>query len=101
MLIRLTQGDDLSALGEVVNIVLESDMDLTNFKAVFQLGDFQQKWEDITSKILPLDIPSTESKNLPLGFQKGALKIYDESGLGKTINKNILFLIEPSVVEDV
>lgn len=102
MVIRLTRGDDLSALGEEVKIVLETEdgLDLTKFKAKFQLGDFQQEWSDLTSKELSLDIPRSKSKNLPLGFQKGALKIYDESGLAKTVYKNIQFLIEPEVVKN-
>lgn len=102
MVIRLTRGDDLSALGEEVNIVLETseDINLTNYKAKFQLGDFQQEWSDITSKKLTLDIPRSKSKDLPLGFQKGALKIYDENNLAKTVYKNIQFLIEPEVVKN-
>lgn len=100
MVIRLTRGDDLSALGESVDIVLDTELDLTNFKAKFQLGDFQQEWEDITSKKLTLKINREESQNLPIGFQKGALKIYDANNLAKTIHKNIQFLIESEVVDN-
>lgn len=100
-IIRLTQGDDSNALGEEINIILDSDLDLTGYSAVFQLCDFQYKWEDITSKKLPLIISSEDSKKLESGMQKGALKIYDKDGLAKTVIRDIQFLIELEVVEDV
>lgn len=98
--IELTQGDDLNALGQEYNITIETDIDLTGFKAVFELDGFRQEWSDITSKTLPLAISREESKKLKLGERVGALKIYDENGLAKTIKKDIKFLITPEVVKN-
>lgn len=99
--ITLTQGDDSNALGEEINIVLETDMDLTGFKAVFQLGDYQQEFDDITSKKLSVVIPRDASEKLEVGPMDGALKVYDASGLARTVEKEIKFLIEAKVVENV
>lgn len=98
--IKLTQGDDLNALNEETNIVLDTDIDLTGFTAFFQLGDFRQEFKDITSKKLPLVIPAAESAKLPVGEMSGALKIYDATGLARTIAKDIKFLIEKQVVKN-
>ena len=93
--IKLTQGDDSNALGEQIIITLKSNLDLTGYSAVFQLGEFRQEFDDISSKELPIIIPATESRKLPLGPLAGRLKIFDPDGLQKTVIRNIMFKIEP------
>lgn len=97
--IVLTQGDDLVDC----NLVLNTDVDLTGYKFVFQLCCFQQEWSGdvVVSKRLPLNIPASETKKFNTGPCFGYLKRYDKDGLAKTICKNIEFLIEPEVVKDV
>lgn len=97
----ITQGDDSNALGQEINILLESDEDLTGFKAVFQLGDYQQKWDDITSKKLEVVIPREYTKKLAVGPNYGGLKIYDSNGLAKTVIRDIKFLVLAEVVKNV
>lgn len=99
--ITLRQGDDSNALGRETKITLDTDLDLSGFRAVFQLGDFRQEFTDITSKELLIVIPRDASANLPVGELDGALKIYDANGLALTVADEIKFLIEEKVVENV
>ena len=99
--INLIQGDDSNALGNKISIKLTSDLDLTGFTAVFQLEDYRQKWDDITSKKLEVIIPRSVTENLTVGQHKGGLKIYDKNGLAKTIIKDIKFYVSREVVENV
>lgn len=99
--ITLRQGDDSNALGRETKITIETDLDLTGFTAVFQLGEFQQKFDDITNHELFVVIPRDASANLPVGELDGALKIYDANGLALTVADEIKFLIEEKVVENV
>lgn len=100
-IIELTQGDDLNALGQEYCFVLPTDEDLTGWKAVFELDGFQQVWNDITSKRLPLIIAREDSYKINVGTRFGALKIYGKDGLCKTIKKDIEFLIHREVVKNV
>lgn len=97
--IVLTQGDDLNAFGQEYNFVLSTSANLTGWKAVFELGGFQQVWTDITSKKLTLDIPANQSRKFKAGKLMGALKVYDQNGLCKTVKRDIEFIIEPEVVK--
>lgn len=97
----ITQGDDSNALGQEINILIESDEDLTGYTAVFQLGEYQQKWDDITSKKLGVVIPRQYTKKLKTGPNYGGLKIYDSNGLAKTVIRDIKFFVLAEVVKDV
>lgn len=99
--IYLTQGDDSNALGNKIIIGLTSELDLTGFTAVFQLEDYRQEWDDITSKRLEVIIPRSVTEKLTVGNHKGGLKIYDKKGLAKTIIKDIKFYVSREVVENV
>lgn len=98
--IVLTQGDDLNALGQEYNFVLNTNEDLSGFRAVFEVDGFRQEWRDLTSKRLPLCIPAPASRKLKVGERLGALKVYGKDGLCKTVKKDIKFLIEPEVVKN-
>lgn len=99
--ITLRQGDDSNALGQEISIFLDTDIDLTGFRAVFQLDEFRQEFDDISSKELFVVISKKESEKLPIGELVGALKIYDANGLALTIADEIKFLIKKKVVENV
>ena len=99
--ITLRQGDDSNALGREIKIALDTDLDLTGFTAVFQLGDFRQEFDDITSKELFVVIPAAESEKLTVGKMDGALKIYDANKLALTVAVEIKFNIEEKVVDNV
>lgn len=98
--IKLTQGDDSNALGEQIVISLKSNIDLTGYSALFQLGEFRQEFDDISSKELPIIIPAEESRKLPPGPLAGRLKIFDPDGLQKTVIRNIMFKVEPGDPEN-
>lgn len=100
-IIHLVQGDDSNALGNKITISLTSNLDLTGFTAVFQLKNYRQKWDDITSKKLEVVIPRSVTEKLTVGEHKGGLKIYDQNGLAKTIIKDIKFRVSREVVENV
>ena len=93
--IYLTQGDDSNALGERIIITLKSEVDLSGYSALFQLGSFQQRFNKLTSPELEIIIPAAVSKDFPVGPLFGSLKIFDSEGLQKTVIRNIMFHIEP------
>lgn len=98
--IYLTQGDDSNALNERIMINLNTERDLTGYTAVFQLEEFRQEWDDISSKKLELIVPRSVTKKLTVGQHKGGLKIYDKKGLAKTVINNIKFYVSREVVEN-
>lgn len=98
--IEITQGDDSNAFDAQILIKLETELDLTGCRAVFQLGDFQQCFDDISGKELALVIPAAATKGLACGACCGGLKIYDQNGRAKTICKDIKFLVQKGVVSD-
>lgn len=100
MSVVITQGDDSNAFGKEITINVNSELDLTGFSAVFQLGDFKQRFDDIRAKKLAIVIPAEETKKLPTGLQLGALKIFDATGLQVTVKSDIRFYIYPQVIEN-
>ena len=99
--IPITRGDDTNALGAKITVTLETELDLTGFTAVFQVGDFRQTFSDITGKRLEIVIPRSATALMPLGVVQGALKVYDANGLAKTIHKEITFLVTQKMVDNI
>lgn len=100
--VKIIRGDDTAAMGRSLAIELEADFDLTGYKAVFQLANIKKNFDDITSKFLALSFSAEETKELPLGFVYGALKIYDADGLCVTVEKEIgFFVYREGVTDDV
>lgn len=99
-IIQLTRGDDSDALGEKINLIIDTELDLTGWSATFQLANFRQHFEDISSKKLPLVFSKNDSKKLPLGFIEGALKIYNPKGKAHTVIRDIGFEILSEVVRN-
>ena len=98
--LTIYQGDDTNALGEEIIIVLNCDYDVSGFTAVFQLYNFRQKWDDISSKRLAIVIPKEETKKFKLGPCCGAIKIYDKQGRARTIRDDIKFYVKSEVVNN-
>ena len=99
-IIQITRGDDTDALGVKNYIVINTERDLTGWSAVFQLASFKIKYSDISSKKLPLVISKEDSKKLPLGFNNGALKIYNPEGKACTVVRDIAFEVLSEVVRN-
>lgn len=98
-MILLRQGDDSNALGGRIEFTLETQLDLTGFRAIFQLQNFRQTFEDITSKKMNVLISASDAAQLMVGKCFGAIKIFDANGYCKTIYDNIPFYIKKQVVE--
>lgn len=98
--IFVTRADDSNAMGYEINIKIETDLSLEGWSARFQLEDLAWDFEDITSKNLPLIITAEQSKILPVGTSYGAMVLYDENGLRKTVMRNIPVYIYPQLVSE-
>lgn len=96
----ITRGDDSDALGSKHFIIINTKLDLTGFTATFQLANFRQKYDDITSKKLPLVFTKEQSKKLPLGLILGGLKIYNPEGKAHTVIRDIPFEVLSEVVRN-
>ncbi|MBR2771602.1 MAG: hypothetical protein IKD78_06270 [Bacteroidales bacterium] len=71
---------------------------MTGWHAIFQLGQFQWEYNDLTGGTLTLTIPRDITAQLPVGEQYGALKIFDANDLARTVIKNIPFFVNPQTV---
>lgn len=98
--IIIRQGDDTNALGMAIIFNLNTDLDLTGFKAVFQVNDLRYTWDDITSKRLEMHFTREQTATLPLGTSYGAFKVYDNSDLAVTVLSNIPVRVQPLIVEN-
>lgn len=99
MTIVYTQGDDSDAIGNVIEITLDTELDLTGYTARFQLGNFKQDFNDITSKNLEVVIP--HSVFVRTGTYNGALKIWDANGKCVTVARDLEFQVLTKVVSNV
>lgn len=98
--IFVTRADDSNAMGYEINIKIETSLSLEGWTARFQLEDLVWDFDDITSKNLPLIITAEQSKILPVGTSYGAMVLYDENGLRKTVMRNIPVYIYPQLVSE-
>lgn len=98
--IFVTRADDSNAMGYQIEIEIDTSLSLEGWTARFQLEDLMWDFDDITSKNLSLIISAAQSKQLPVGTSYGAMVLYDEHGLRKTVMRNIPVYIYPQVVQD-
>lgn len=98
--IFITRADDSNAMGYKIEIEIDTALSLEGWSARFQLEDLMWNFDDITSKNLELIISAAQSKVLPVGTSYGAMVLYDENGLRKTVMRNIPVYIYPQVVQD-
>ena len=96
--IFVTRADDSNAMGYEIDIEIDTSLSLEGWTARFQLEDLAWDFDDITSKKLPLIITSEQSRQLSVGTAYGAMVLYDENGLRKTVMRNIPVYIYPQVV---
>lgn len=98
--IQLTRGDDSNALGHYIKLVMNTEIDLTGWYAIFQLENFQWRFNELKQKENFLSIPSEISLQLTPGAHYGAIKVYDTFGRCATIVKNIPFFVNEQVVDN-
>ena len=98
--IVLFKGDDSDfAWNQNIEITLETEMDLTDFRAKFSFMDFTQEFADITSKKLVLVFPATATSSFPLGAADASIVLYDSDGKARTIANRIHMIVTKCVDE--
>lgn len=96
--IFVTRADDSNAMGYEIMIEIDTSLSLEGWSARFQLEDLSWDFDDITSKKLSLIISAEQSIMLPVGTSYGAMVLYDENGLRKTVMRNVPVYIYPQLV---
>ena len=79
---------------------IETDLDLTGWKAKFILGWITKEIEDISSKSFEIVLSSEETKQLKIGTQHGSIILTDAKGHIKTLANDIPFEVTTAVVEN-
>lgn len=98
--IVLFKGDDSDFTGnQTIEIDINTELDLTGFKAYFRFMDFEQAFNDITSKKLELVFPNSQTSRFPLGAADASLVIVDDLGKRRTVNNRIHIVVTNSVME--
>lgn len=99
--IVITRGDDSNSFRNTITIELTTDLDLTGYKAVFQIGKEQWIYEDITTKKLNIVIDKERSMKFREGTYYAALKIYEDDNLCKTVFRDIPVYVKEIAVDNV
>lgn len=99
--IVITRGDDSDAFNNKIAITLTTDLDLTGYTAVFQIGREQWIFDDITSKVINIVIDKERSMKFHEGTLYAALKIYEPNGLCKTMFRDIPVYVREMVVNNI
>ncbi len=104
-IIELRRGDDLDFAGTNHKIEIETDeesgIDLSTWKAILQIAQVKHVFEDLSDKVIPIEISKEESEDLPLGNQLLKIKCIDSEHKYGTIEFGIRFLIKPKEVDNV
>lgn len=99
--IVITRGDDSDAFNNKIAISITTDLDLTGYIAVFQIAKEQWRFDDITSKVLDIIIDKERSMKFKEGTHYAALKIYEPSGLCKTMFRDIPVYVREIAVDNI
>ena len=79
---------------------IETEMDLTGYKAQFILGYITKPIDDISSKSFEVILSAEETRQLRLGEQHGAVILTDNNGHIKTVVNTIPFVVTNDVVDN-
>ncbi len=85
---------------DFLTFLIDSELDLTNWKAEFHLCSIIKKYDDISSKVIKIILSSEETSLLKCGTWNGALVLIDANGHRKTITNTIPFEVTKEVVEN-
>lgn len=99
--ILIHKGDDtiFAECQHFLTFNIETDLDLTGWKAKFVLGWITKEISDISSKQFEIILSSEDTKKLRLGSQCGQIILTDSNGNIKTITNSILFKVVTTVIE--
>lgn len=98
--IVITRGDDSDAFNNNITITISTDLDLTDYHAIFQIGKEQWIFDDITSKLLEIVINKEVSMKFPEGTYYGALKLFQPDGKCKTMFRDIPVYVREIAVDN-
>lgn len=98
--IVITRGDDSDAFDDSITIRITTDLDLTGYSAIFQIGKQQWTFPDISSKEVNIVITKEQSMKFCEGTYYAAFKIYQPDGLCKTIFRDIPVYVKEIVVDN-
>ena len=100
-MIYIHKGDDTSFNGSsFLKFELETEWDLTGWKAIFVLHNVTKEITDISSKVFDVNLSAKETEVLPFGKLGNELKLVDNDGKTKTIGKDIEIIVTSEVVEN-
>ena len=97
--LELRRGDDSDFLGRTVRIKLNTDLDLTGWKAILKIQTLTKVFDDISEKVLTLKFTHDEtcllqSSNCCTGY----LKLIESNGRRGTVDFKINVVVKPEVV---
>lgn len=98
--IVITRGDDSNAFNNTITITIKTDLDLSGYRAIFQIGKEQWIFDDITSKVLNIVISKDQSMKFKEGTFYAALKLFQPDGLCKTMFRDIPVYVREMVVNN-
>lgn len=98
--IVITRGDDSNAFNNTITIKIKTELDLTGYKAVLQIGKEQWIYDDISSKVISVVITKDESLRFREGTFYAALKLFEPNGLCKTVFRNIPVYVQEMAVKN-
>ena len=79
---------------------LETELDLTGWRAIFKLCNYKHEFDDITAKTFCVNMTQEDTLKLNFGENYGVLALVDADGNMKTISNTIPFLVTSKVVEN-
>lgn len=85
---------------DFLTFMIDSQLDLTNWKAEFHLCSIIKKYDDISSKVIKIILSAEETSLLKCGDWNAALVLIDANGHRKTITNTIPFVVTNEVVEN-
>ena len=100
LVIRQGDSTDFNNNQILFNLKTDPSLDLTDWKAIFQLENFKYTWDDITSSPLYLVISNNDSYNIPIGQFMAAFKIIDDQGRTRTIRDDINVVVQDQKVDN-
>lgn len=100
--IKIHKGDSsiFADCKKFLTFQLNTDLDLTGWKAEFVLGYITKTIDDITTKSFEVVLSAKETSQLRYGLQHGAVVLTDNEGNIKTLVNTISFEVTSAVVDN-
>lgn len=96
--IVITRGDDSNAFDNTITITIKTDLDLTGYHAIFQVAKEQWVFDDISDKKISIVFDKATSMKFKEGTYYAAMKLFEPSGLCKTVFRDIPVYVREIVV---